>query len=205
MVYYKFLFGNMEMLTIRDKIIYSALIDYSIKLSDLFYEDGRLNMDDLKNCVELYAIRGDYGSIKLITPTILEMSHELNIPRSTLYDTIAKFKDIRLIEKDRIRCHKNLFDQGFLSFPSNLKIRGQLLVFYVLLEYRSRPYDGIIDTYAKRLSELLGVGEDKIGAIYDMLYKLHKQGFVQRLPHNKLKVISFEEAPKREEASQPSP
>lgn len=195
----------MGMLSINEKIVYSALVDYSIKFSDLFFEDGILDLDELKNYISLYVVRGDYGSIELEIPTILEMSKELHIPRSTLYDTLARFEEIRLIERGRIKCHKNLFDQGFLSFPSDLKIRGQLLIFYALLEYRSRPYNGVIDTYAKRLAELFGLDESKVGVVYDMLYKLHKQGFVQRLSHNKLKVVPFSEAPKREEASQPSP
>ena len=197
------------MLKLHEKIIYSALVNYSIKFSDLFYEDGNLDLEYLKEYVNQHVVRGGYGSIKLIMPTVLEMSSELHIPRSTLHATIKRFRETRLIEGERgyerIKCHKDLFDNGFLSFPSDLKLTNQLMVFYALLEYRSRPYGGIIDTHAKRLAELFGWDETKTGVVYDMLYKLHKQGFVQRLPNNKLRIVPFSEAPKREEASQPSP
>lgn len=185
MVYYQYLFKNMEMLSVSEKIVYSALIGYSIRLSEDFYIDGCLDEEYLKQYVNSNSNEAGYGHIPLILPGIREMARELNISRNMLRKCMKRFNDIRLTDTETIVCHKDLFDLGYLTLPNNLGIRGQLLVFYAFLEYRSRPYDGIIDTWASRLEELIGI--DK-GSIYDMLHKLHKKGLVQRLPGNRLKI-----------------
>lgn len=205
MIYYKFLFDGMKMLSVNEKIVYSALVNYSIKLSGLFFEDGCLDMEGLKKYVSLDANAAGYSKIELRIPSLLEMSSELKISRSVLRKTFNRFKSIRLMTENTLVCHKDLFNQGFLVLPTDLTIKGQLLVFYCLLEYRSRPYDGIIDTHADRLRVLFGMEGNEIGAVYDMLYKLHKKGFIQRLQRNRLRVVPIDRAPKREEASQPSP
>lgn len=190
MIFYRYLFNNIEMLTINEKIVYSSLISYSIRLSEDFYPDGQIDMEYIRLYINSNANATGYGHIPLILPAIKEMSRELDIARNTLKKILNRFKEIRLIENNTIVCHKDLFDSGYITLPTNLDIKGQLLLFYTFLEYRSRSFGGIIDTYVSRLTELTGFSEN---CIYNMLYKLHKKEFVERLPDGRLKVKSLEE------------
>ena len=172
MVFYRYLFNSMEMLTINEKIIYSSLISYSIRLSEDFYLDGQIDMEYMHLYINSNANATGYGHIPLILPAIREMSKELETARNTLKKILNRFKEIRLIENNTIVCHKDLFDSGYITLPTNLDIKGQLLLFYTFLEHRSRSFGGIIDTYVSRLAELTGFNED---CIYNMLYRLHKK------------------------------
>lgn len=190
MVFYRYLFNNMEMLTINEKIVYSSLISYSIRLSEDFYLDGQIDMEYIHLYINSNANATGYGHIPLILPAIREMSKELEIARNTLKKILNRFREIRLIENNTIVCHKDLFDSGYITLPTNLDIKGQLLLFYTFLEFRSRPFRGIIDTYVSRLKELTGFEE---GSIYHMLHRLHKKGLVERLPDGRLKIKPIEE------------
>ena len=175
----------MDMLSINEKLIYSSLIGYSIRLSDDFLIDGSLDSDYLNTYLISNANSAGYARIPLILPSIREMANEMGIARNTLKKTLNKFKEIRLITYEGIICHKDLFDEGYMTLPTNLGIRGQLLLFYTFLEYRSRSFNGTLDTWVSRLVELTGFNE---GTVYNMLHKLHERGLTQRLPDGKLKV-----------------
>lgn len=190
MVFYRYLFNNMKMLTINEKIVYSSLIGYSIRLSEDFYPDGQIDMEYVHLYIESRANAAGYGYIPLILPAIKEMSRELEVARNTLKKILNRFREIRLIENNTIVCHKDLFDSGYITLPANLGIKGQLLLFYTFLEYRSRSFGGTVDTYVSRLVELTGFSEN---CIYNMLYKLHKKELVERLPDGRLKVKPIEE------------
>ena len=190
MILYRYLFNSMDMLTINEKIIYSSLISYSIRLSEDFYPDGQIDMEYIHLYINSSANATGYGHIPLILPAIKEMSRELDIARNTLKKILNRFKEIRLIENNTMVCHKDLFDFGYITLPTNLDIKGQLLLFYTFLEHRSSSFGGTIDTYVSRLTELTGFEE---GNIYHMLHRLHKKGYVERLPDGKLKVKSLEE------------
>ena len=177
----------MDMLDTKEKLVYSALVSNSIRNNEDFMEDGVLDSEYLRDYLCLEANGAGYSRLNLIMPPILGLSEELNMSRNTVKEILKKFKreDIRVIQNNRIVCHKDLFDSGYMELPNNLGIRGRLLVFYGFLEDRSRLHGGTIDTWASRLEELLGISKEKI---YDMLYKLHKKGLVQRLADGRLKV-----------------
>jgi DNA-binding MarR family transcriptional regulator len=198
MVYYRFLFKHMDMLSINEKLVYSSLIAYSIRNTWYYYEDGALDSEYLNAELVRTANENGFGHIVLKMPSTLGLAKETGMSWNTIKKILERFKQIRLIEESLIVCHKELFDQGYITLPNDLCVKGQLLLFYCILEERSRYFNGTIDTWASKLGEILGISK---GAIQDMLYKLHKKGLVHRQPDGKLKVEPIDM--KKKETSQP--
>lgn len=200
MVFYRFLFKHMDMLTINEKLIYSSLISYSVKMSKYLFEDGQLDSEYLHNYLDLHSNEHGYARLPLIMPALKEMAREMDIARNTLKKALNKFKEIRLITNEGIVCHKELFNSGYMELPNISKVKGQLLLFYTFLEYRSRFFNGTLDTYTYKLAELTGFSEKSVS---NMLHRLHACGLVERLSDGKLKVKPIDI--KKEETSQLPP
>ena len=187
MIYYRYLYNHMDMLKPKEKLVYSALISHTVRRTEGLIEDRVLDSEYLNNYLELTANESGYSRLDLVMPSILGLAAELGISRNTIKAILKYFKDpeVRVIQDGRIVCHKWLFSLGYITLPNDLGISGKLLLFYGFIEDRSRPHNHILDTWASRLEELLGISKEKI---YDMLYKLHKKGLVQRLSDGRLKV-----------------
>lgn len=190
MIYYRYLYNHMDKLEPKEKLVYSALISHTVRRTEGLIEDGVLDREYLNNYLELTANESGYSRLNFVMPSILGLSTELGMSRNTIKAILKYFKDpkIRVIQDNKIVCHKELFNSGYITLPNDLGISGKLLLFYGFIEDRSRPHNHILDTWASRLAELFGWDESKVGVIYDMLYKLHKKGLVQRLSDGRLKV-----------------
>ena len=178
MIFYRYLFKNVKILSINERLVYSNLLDYSLKLSDVFFEDGIFQREHLMEYIDKNTNDVGWGNIPLLLPSLKELSRKLGIARNTLKKILNKFKGLRLIDGNTIKCNKELFDLGYLILPDGLGIKGQLLVFYTFLKYRSKSFGGTIDTWAIALEEYTGINKRVI----------NKKGLVQRLSSNKLKI-----------------
>lgn len=197
MVFYRSLFKHMNMLSINEKLVYSSLIAYSIRNTWYYYERGTLDSKYLKDDLARTINDKGFGHIVLKMPSTLGLAKETGMSWNTIKKVLEKLRQTHLIEGAHIICHEEMFDQGYITLPNDLCIKGQLLLFYCVLEERSRHFNGILDTWASKLGEILGMSK---GAIQDMLYKLHKKGFVHRQSDGKLKVKPLDI--KKEETSQ---
>lgn len=190
----------MDMLTINEKLIYSSLISHSVRMSEYLFEDGQLDSEYLHSCLDLHSNEQGYARLPLIQPALKEMAREMGIARNTLKKALNRFKKIKLITNEGIACHKELFDSGYMELPNIPEVKGQLLLFYTFLEYRSRFFGGTLDTYTYKLAELTGFSKR---SITNMLCRLHACGLVDRLPDGKLKIKPIDT--KKEETSQLPP
>lgn len=185
MVYFKYLFLNMEDLTPNEGLVYSELLFYSLSANQ-DYKNGKLvYFDAIEDALETYQQLGWEESILYFSLDIRELMKRTELTFPTVKKILTSLKTKGYVRDNYIRCSASLLQEGYLKIPKGTNVKGKQLIFYAYLLDRAKRYKGIIDTWAYRFKELCGIDADDV---YFILQCLKKKGLVERLEDGRLKI-----------------
>lgn len=180
-IFYKSLLG-VDSLTPIEKIIYSFLVYKSLPLIDEVMRGGDENPFDL-DILESALSVNDY--FPLYSISYRKLSKIFGISLQTTFDSIRKLKSHHLIIDDEIYIRYALVKGGYFPLYVEEGLKGELLIFYSYLKTKADKYGGSIDTFKYKLAEEFC--STKI-AITNLLNRLYRKGYAERLDNGKLKV-----------------
>ena len=187
MVYYRYLFLNMEELSPNEGLVYSALLSHSLMVSEFFDLDGKFCPEYAKAAIQEHIEECSVEYIEYQPLSVNRLAKHLEMTRNSVRKILQDLRNkYRLFTDEIILCPSELIDAGYIDIPSGTKLKGLQLVYYGLLKDRSSLYRRVIDTWAYRLAELAGIDKK---AVYNLLTILHKKGFVVRRDDGKLRIL----------------
>nr|DAW10738.1 MAG TPA: hypothetical protein [Caudoviricetes sp.] len=182
MMFYQELLSEMEY-TPNEKIIYSFLIYKSITLIDCaFTSDGtELDYNEIVNTLEWDNV------VTMYSISQRKLANALGIANKSVFNalkTLDYYSDINL-KQSLIKIQPKIIKGKFFPLLLESGLKGELLIFYSYLKHKSEYFGGTIDTFKYKLAEEFHT--TKI-AVTNMLNRLYRKGFAERLENGKLKI-----------------
>lgn len=179
-VFYRSLIGHAQNLTANERIMYSFLASEAVrdKLSDEF---GFINKYELEELVFKYKER-----LPLPKVSYKYLSEALNISYQSAINGYKALKEHNFIDaNNRIYIGLKLFQMGYFEIPRTYDIKGEALLLYAFLRDKAAMNDGIVSEYRSNIAAQFGVKE---AMIKQLLSKLYKYNYIERLENGKLKI-----------------
>lgn len=182
MMFYQDLLSEMEY-TPNEKIIYSFLICKSITLIDCaFTSDGtELDYNEIVNTLEWDNV------VTMYSISQRKLANTLGIANKSVFNalkTLDYYSAINL-KQSLIKIQPKIIKGKFFPLLLESGLKGELLIFYSYLKHKSEYFGGTIDTFKYKLAEEFHT--TKI-AVTNMLNRLYRKGFAERLDNGKLKI-----------------
>lgn len=189
MVFYRHLF-HVEDMSPNECIVYSSLLAHSLMASEHFKENGVFSTMRVKAIINANVDDG-FGEVITYIPfdSISKLARMLEMTRNTVKKVIQSLMRKDCLNRLFISCPTELLDEGYINIPAETGLRGRQLIFYAALLDRASRYQGTIDTWAYKLSELFGLS---MSNTYYILHELYAKGLVERTEDGKLKIIKRE-------------
>lgn len=168
-------------LTPNERIVYSYLIYKSITYIDsAFTSDGsELDINVITETLE------NERYIAMHKISYRKLADELCMSPRSIIDILSDFKFIGIIDGDDIHVPPSIVNGGYFPLHFRNGLNGKLLIFYSYIKNKSEQFGGQIDTFKWKLAEEFHT--TKI-AITNMLNRLYRKGFAERLNNGKLKI-----------------
>lgn len=187
MVFYKILFQIRGKITGCEAILYSELASHTLmECSELFIPDGTFDYDSAKELI--YDTADDKNPyLECDFPSVKKLSERTGITIQNVRKLLDKLDEKKFIirKKGLVYFPKKLLHFGYLQIPERTGLQGWQLIDYAFIKERANTFNGSIDTWAKRLAELLHTSSDNV---YKTIERLKKKNLVTRLKNGKLHV-----------------
>lgn len=169
--------------TPNEKIIYSFLIYKSIPLIDCaFTSDGtELDYNEILSTLEWDNVVAMYSISQR------RLADVLGVANKSVFNalkTLTYYGDINQ-EEGLIRINPKVIQGKYFPLLTESGLKGELLIFYSYLRNKSEYFGGVIDTFKYKIAEEFRT--TKI-AVTNMLNRLYRKGFAERLENGKLKI-----------------
>lgn len=192
MVYFRYLFQNMEDLTPVEGLVYSELILHSLSQNERCCVDGMVNIqlsiEELEH-IRMREFKCSYNTPYCPMKAATLMKHtELTFP--TVQKTLTSLETKNYISDGWLLCPLQLIEDGYIKIPYKTNLKGRQLIFYAFLLDRAYSYGKVLDTWAYRFKELCDINE---GNVYFLFNKLKEKHLVKRLEDGKLRIYTPEE------------
>lgn len=184
-IYYKYLFSRRGEITDSEGIVYSALIYRALENPEFFDAEGNLDMENVRAFISDASEESGVECIDLPRINQSKLARSVGMTRGAFIKAMKRLKDKFLVSDTFIICPLELLDGGYMELMPVEKLSAQQKVFYSFLKDRGRGYDGTIDTWASRLSEVFCTSK---GNVYYLLSVLEKEGLVERQSDGKLRI-----------------
>lgn len=172
-----------EVYTPTEKIIYSFLVYKSIPLIDgAFTSDGT----ELDYSLIVDSIESD-EFISMYDISQRKLAKVLNISAKSVYNSLEALEFYGDINKknNTIRVSKRLLQGRYFPLLVDSGLKAELLIFYSYLKHKCDHFGGSIDTFKYKIAQ--DFCTTKI-AVTNMLNRLYRKGFAERLPNGRLKI-----------------
>ena len=204
------IFKNLFMYDKLYKLSYNTQMVLSLLIWDSMKQIGKpfieIWSNDKSNLFISEYLKGDNVSIKSKYLGEKYIEKECLLPHSSVSVAMKDLSNIGLIKIDKVEktieifARKEMFHHGYIElfYPSKenssyidkktnkeVKINSHDIIIYSYLKYKSKKYDGCIDTYISKLAIELSVCERDIKRY---LARLKEFGLIERLNNGKLKI-----------------
>lgn len=180
-IFYRSLLGE-DSLTPTEKVIYSFLVYKSLPLIDEVMrgsDENSFNLETLDSALNC----DDY--FPLYSISYRRLSQIFGISLQTAFTSVQELKKRFFIIDGEIHISNTLIKGGYFPLYVDTGLKGELLIFYSYLKSKADKYGGSIDTFKYKLAEDLHTTKT---AITNLLNRLYKKGYAERLENGKLKV-----------------